>query len=85
MAHTPIMLPDPYNFMRETMVERTGVELTPDGQFIVLIGSIKTPNCRKRKSQNVSKVMTFKWVKKTSQSKPNYSGKLDVSELVKRF
>ncbi|XP_050911179.1 uncharacterized protein LOC127126306 isoform X2 [Lathyrus oleraceus] len=49
MAHTPIMLPDPYNFMRETMVERTGVELTPDGQFIVLIGSIKTPNCRERK------------------------------------
>ncbi|KAL5063273.1 hypothetical protein RYX36_025010 [Vicia faba] len=47
MAHTPIMLPDPkYNFMRETMVERTGVELTPDGQYIVLIGSIKTPNCR---------------------------------------
>ncbi|KAI5419480.1 hypothetical protein KIW84_043596 [Lathyrus oleraceus] len=47
MAHTPIMLPDPkYNFTRETMVERTGVELTPDGQYIVLIGSIKTPNCR---------------------------------------
>ncbi|CAK8532948.1 unnamed protein product [Lathyrus sativus] len=48
MAHTSIMLPDPYNFMRETIVERTGVELTPDGQFIVLIGSIKTPNCRER-------------------------------------
>ncbi|XP_058747665.1 uncharacterized protein LOC131620558 isoform X2 [Vicia villosa] len=50
MAHTPIMLPDPkYNFMRETMVEKTGVELTPNGQYIVLIGSIKTPNCREGK------------------------------------
>ncbi|MCH82195.1 F/Y rich carboxy-terminal protein, partial [Trifolium medium] len=50
MAHTPIMLPDPtYNFMGETILERTGVELTPDGQYIVLIGSIKTPNCREGK------------------------------------
>ncbi|XP_058744306.1 uncharacterized protein LOC131616867 [Vicia villosa] len=50
MVHTPIMLPDPkYNFMTETMVERTGMEFTPDGQFIVLIGSIKTPSCRESK------------------------------------
>ncbi|CAJ2637524.1 unnamed protein product [Trifolium pratense] len=50
MAHTPIMLPDPkYNFMGEIILERTGVELTPDGQYIVLIGSIKTPNCREGK------------------------------------
>ncbi|CAJ2636399.1 unnamed protein product [Trifolium pratense] len=50
MAHTPIMLPDPkYNFMGETILERTGVELTPDGQYIVLIGNIKTPNCREGK------------------------------------
>ncbi|XP_045787380.1 uncharacterized protein LOC123882822 isoform X2 [Trifolium pratense] len=50
MAHTPIILPDPkYNFMGEIILERTGVELTPDGQYIVLIGSIKTPNCREGK------------------------------------
>ncbi|XP_073219859.1 uncharacterized protein [Cicer arietinum] len=50
MAHSPIILPDPnHNFIRETMVESTGVELTPDGQYIVLIGSIRTPNCREGK------------------------------------
>ncbi|KAF1862814.1 hypothetical protein Lal_00040082 [Lupinus albus] len=50
MAHTSILLPDPkYNFMRDIMVERSGVQLTPDGQCIVLLGSIKTPSCREGK------------------------------------
>ncbi|RDY07456.1 hypothetical protein CR513_08429, partial [Mucuna pruriens] len=47
MAHSSILLPDPkHNFINKTMVERSGVQLTPGGQYIVLIGSIKTPNCR---------------------------------------
>ncbi|KAK7360635.1 hypothetical protein VNO77_02643 [Canavalia gladiata] len=38
MAHCSILLPDPkHNFIKD---------LTPDGQYIVLLGSIKTPNCR---------------------------------------
>ncbi|TKY75463.1 nucleus protein [Spatholobus suberectus] len=50
MAHSSILLPDPkHNFIKETMEERSGVQLTPDGQYIVLIGSIKTPNCREGK------------------------------------
>ncbi|XP_019422414.1 PREDICTED: uncharacterized protein LOC109332026 [Lupinus angustifolius] len=50
MAHTSILLPDPkYNFMRDIMMERSGVQLTPDGQCIVLLGSIKTPSCREGK------------------------------------
>ncbi|KAL2344234.1 hypothetical protein Fmac_005519 [Flemingia macrophylla] len=47
MAHSSILLPDPkHNYIKEAMVERSGVQLTPDGQYIVLIGSIKTPYCR---------------------------------------
>ncbi|XP_054823161.1 uncharacterized protein LOC129321425 isoform X2 [Prosopis cineraria] len=50
IAHTSLWLPDPkHNFIRVTLVERSGVQLTPDGQYIVLLGSIKTPNCRERK------------------------------------
>ncbi|KAL2576488.1 hypothetical protein AAZV13_16G079900 [Glycine max] len=50
MAHSSILLPDPkHNFIKETMVERSGVQLTPGGQYVVLIGSIKTPNCREGK------------------------------------
>ncbi|ESW28388.1 hypothetical protein PHAVU_003G282800 [Phaseolus vulgaris] len=50
MAHSSILLPDPkHNFIKETMVERSGVQLTPGGQYIVLIGSIKAPNCREGK------------------------------------
>ncbi|KAK7346135.1 hypothetical protein VNO80_20650 [Phaseolus coccineus] len=50
MAHSSILLPDPkHNFIKQTMVERSGVQLTPGGQYIVLIGSIKTPNCREGK------------------------------------
>ncbi|XP_027346611.1 uncharacterized protein LOC113858262 [Abrus precatorius] len=50
MAHCSILLPDPkHNFIKETMVERSGVQLTPDGQHIVLMGSIKTPNCSEGK------------------------------------
>ncbi|CAL0330840.1 unnamed protein product [Lupinus luteus] len=50
MGHTSILLQDPkYNFMRDIMVERSGVQLTPDGQCIVLLGSIKTPSCREGK------------------------------------
>ncbi|KAI9105096.1 hypothetical protein K1719_022812 [Acacia pycnantha] len=45
-----VHLQDPkHNFNRETLVERSGVQLTPDGQYIVLLGSIKTPYCRERK------------------------------------
>ncbi|KAK7386642.1 hypothetical protein VNO78_26976 [Psophocarpus tetragonolobus] len=47
MAHSSILLPDPkHNFIKEAIVERSGVQLTPGGQYIVLVGSIKTPNCR---------------------------------------
>ncbi|CAJ1941922.1 unnamed protein product [Sphenostylis stenocarpa] len=50
MAHSTILLPDPkHNFVKEIIVERSGVQLTPGGQYIVLIGSIKTPNCREGK------------------------------------
>ncbi|KAK4263611.1 hypothetical protein QN277_029000 [Acacia crassicarpa] len=50
IAYTSLRLPDPkHNFNRETLVERSGVQLTPDGQYIVLLGSIKTPYCRGRK------------------------------------
>ncbi|XP_027916913.1 uncharacterized protein LOC114176166 isoform X1 [Vigna unguiculata] len=50
MAHSSILLPNPNrNFIKETLVERSGVQLTPGGQYIVLIGSIKTPNCREGK------------------------------------
>ncbi|XP_020224826.1 uncharacterized protein LOC109806737 isoform X1 [Cajanus cajan] len=50
MAHSSILLPNPkHNFIKEAMVERSGVQLTPDGKYIVLIGSIKTPYCREGK------------------------------------
>ncbi|XP_057420593.1 uncharacterized protein LOC130714687 isoform X2 [Lotus japonicus] len=50
MAHTSILLPDPkHKCIAENMVERSGVQLTPDGQHVILIGSIKTPSCRERK------------------------------------
>ncbi|XP_047170915.1 uncharacterized protein LOC124839211 isoform X2 [Vigna umbellata] len=50
MAHSSILLPDPkHMFIKDTLVETSGVQLTPGGQYIVLIGSIKTPNCREGK------------------------------------
>ncbi|KAI4357999.1 hypothetical protein L6164_001908 [Bauhinia variegata] len=48
VSYTPILLPD-RNFTRETVVETSGLQLTPDGQYNVLLGCIKTPNCREGK------------------------------------
>ncbi|KAJ7943318.1 DNA binding protein [Quillaja saponaria] len=50
MGHTSILLPTlKHKFGREIPVERSGLQFTPDGQCLVLLGSIKTPNCKEGK------------------------------------
>ncbi|KAG6764005.1 hypothetical protein POTOM_031457 [Populus tomentosa] len=47
VGHTSVTFPFSTDiFGRETALERSGLQLTPDGQNLVLLGSMKTPYCR---------------------------------------
>uniref|UniRef100_A0A6N2M7V0 FYR C-terminal domain-containing protein n=1 Tax=Salix viminalis TaxID=40686 RepID=A0A6N2M7V0_SALVM len=47
VGHTSIMFPSSTDiFGREIALERSGLQLTPDGQNLVLLGTMKTPYCR---------------------------------------
>ncbi|XP_008446596.2 uncharacterized protein LOC103489281 isoform X1 [Cucumis melo] len=47
VGHTTVLMPTLEDYMgKEIAVERTGFQLTPDGNYLVLIGGIRTPFCR---------------------------------------
>ncbi|XP_077217044.1 DNA binding protein isoform X2 [Tasmannia lanceolata] len=49
IGYTLIMLPISHGpFDRDTAFERSGLEFTPDGQFLVLLSSVKAPCCREQ-------------------------------------
>ncbi|XP_038892378.1 uncharacterized protein LOC120081503 [Benincasa hispida] len=47
VGHTTVMMPTLKDYLgKEIAVERTGLQLTPDGNYLVLMGGIRTPFCR---------------------------------------
>ncbi|KAF2298973.1 hypothetical protein GH714_029469 [Hevea brasiliensis] len=47
VGHTPVTWPSSTDiFGREIAFERSGMQLAPDGQHLVLLGSTRTPHCR---------------------------------------
>ncbi|KAL7163734.1 hypothetical protein ACSBR2_039788 [Camellia fascicularis] len=52
IGHTPILLPTSRDaFGREIALDRSGLQVTPDGQCLVLLESVKAPYCREGKMQ----------------------------------
>ncbi|XP_065860602.1 uncharacterized protein [Euphorbia lathyris] len=50
VGHTLVTWPSStYVFDKELALERSGLQITPDGQCLVLLGSIRTPHCREGK------------------------------------
>ncbi|KAE8648790.1 hypothetical protein Csa_007889 [Cucumis sativus] len=47
VGHTTVLMPTLEDYLgKEIAVERTGFQLTPGGNYLVLIGGIRTPFCR---------------------------------------